>query len=195
MAEYLTLTQRFDYSADPIKGSRFLGVLLPCDTEAEALAGLAELQHEHKDASHHCWAYLLVDGTHRCQDDGEPRGSAGKPILAQLEGHETFGVMAVVMRWFGGTKLGVGGLIRAYGGTAGKALDRAPLVTVHATVDLSIEHAYTDTNAVQSVLANLPHTVLDTHFESSVRLRIRVAEDLAETVMAQLRERTSGRIG
>ena len=106
-------------------------------TEEAAFKALKEVQLEFSDARHHCWAFLLHEGERsRSSDDGEPGGSAGRPILAQLVGHELSDLMVVVTRYFGGTKLGVGGLIRAYGGCAGKGLDQAARVEVVETEDL-----------------------------------------------------------
>jgi uncharacterized YigZ family protein len=191
---YLTLAEPYEYVAEPIKGSRFVALLAPAPDEPAAMAHVRAVEAAHADADHCCWAWRLRDGRTRSWDAAEPRGSAGRPILAQLEGHGVYDVVAVVLRYFGGTKLGVGGLMRAYGGTAGMALDRAQLVEVSATVELVVEHAYSDTSAVQAVLAAAPATLVESTYEDTVRLVLRVEEGAAEALIQALRDRTAGRV-
>ena len=194
MSSYRTIAGPFDWEAEPIKGSRFHAWVAPAADEAGAGRAVAEAVARWPDASHHCWAWRLTDGATRSFDDGEPRGSAGRPILAQLGGHELHNLAVVVARWFGGTKLGVGGLVRAYGGTAGKALDRAEVVVVPHTVDLLVEHAYDDTHAVQGVLAHHAVQVVDTAFDVAVRLHLRLPAAEADAFATALRDRTAGRV-
>lgn len=106
---------------ETVKRSRFLAHAAPVATEADTLAFFDAVADP--GASHNCWAWRL-DGRHRSSDDGEPGGTAGRPILAVLEGRDLDGVMVVVTRYYGGINLGVGGLVRAYGGAAAKCLDR-----------------------------------------------------------------------
>lgn len=114
-----------------VSRSRFRCALAPAATGAEAQAFVDRVRREHPTASHHCWAYVLGadGGVQKASDDGEPGGTAGLPMLQMLTRRETRCVVAVVSRWFGGTKLGAGGLIRAYGGAVGAALDALGTVT------------------------------------------------------------------
>lgn len=193
MATFRTLSEPSRYLADPIKGSRFEAVLAPASTEAQAMALIHQVEAEAADASHHCWAWLLANGHSRSWDAGEPRGAAGRPILAQVEGHGVVNVVVVVSRWFGGTKLGVGGLIRAYGGTAGKALDRAAIVCVASRCVLLVEHDYDDTGAVQAVVAARRLQVAGTEWGQRVAMRLDVEEDVVDALLRELRDRTAGR--
>lgn len=190
---FRTVTSAFEFEDDPVKGSRFLAWIVPCDEDAAAQRSLAEARAQWSDASHHCWAYHLRDGRHRSSDDGEPGGSAGRPILAQIEGHDVTDVMVIVVRWFGGTKLGVGGLIRAYGGCAGRGLDRAPIVEVVPKVSLSVVHDYDDTGAVHAVLGSQGLAAQNTTYDARVTLQVSVPEPQVEAVAQALRDRTSGR--
>lgn len=108
-----------------VSRSRFLCALAPAATEEEARAFIARVRAGHPGASHHCWAYVIgADGAvQKASDDGEPGGTAGAPMLQMLTRREIRYAVAVVTRYFGGTKLGAGGLIRAYGGAVGEALD------------------------------------------------------------------------
>lgn len=124
-----TLTQACQHVAE-IRKSRFLAQAAPVDDAAQALAFLRDVGDP--AATHNCWAYRIGQD-YRFNDDGEPGGTAGRPILQAIEGQGFDRVMVVVTRWFGGIKLGAGGLVRAYGGTAAECLrlaDRVPLVAM-----------------------------------------------------------------
>ncbi len=139
-----TLFEPIRYEGEATKGSRFVTTIAPVPDEEAARELLARLRSELSDASHHCWAWRLATPTiDRAGDDGEPSGSAGRPMLAQLVGHDVLDVAAVVSRYFGGTKLGVGGLVRAYGGAVGRALDRAVLVQhqIMTAIQMEYEHS------------------------------------------------------
>ena len=194
MAVVRSIAAAFEFNADPIKGSRFIAIATPADTPDSALAAVEASRLRWPGASHHCWAYALSSGPTRSSDDGEPGGSAGRPILAQIEGHDLTDVVVVVTRWFGGTKLGVGGLIRAYGGTAGKTLDRCEVVERVPTVPCAIEHAYDDTGLVQGLLAHLGQPVRDTRWGEGVTVLLDVPEDRVEALSTALRDRSSGRL-
>lgn len=195
MPSYQTVVAPLRFTADPIKGSRFIADVFPVTTAAEAKEQLKLAQAHTEGATHHCWAYRLREGALvRSSDDGEPGGSAGRPILAQIEGHELFDVLVVVSRYYGGTKLGVGGLMRAYGGTAGKALDRAELLEVEQTVPLHIVFDYALTKPVEGVLRTQGLSPVHTAFEAEVRMLLEVAEGEVGPLKAALMESTSGRI-
>lgn len=110
----------------PVKDSKFIGYCFPVATKSEAERKIAEVTRQHKKATHVCWAYRVYENNqllYYAQDAGEPHGSAGAPILKALTGRELVNTICIIVRYFGGTKLGIGGLIRAYGSTAGKVLD------------------------------------------------------------------------
>ncbi|MBT3222948.1 MAG: YigZ family protein, partial [Proteobacteria bacterium] len=137
MATFRTITATIRFRPEPIKGSRFIATATPVASSDEAQRVIADITSEMPDATHHCWGWSLHDPERsRSSDDGEPGGSAGRPILAQIQGHKLTNIVVVVTRYFGGTKLGVGGLIRAYGGAAGMVLDRACVVEVEETTKL-----------------------------------------------------------
>ncbi len=124
-----------------IKGSKFIARVYSVDTREAALLIIKNNEQEHHKASHVCWAFRLSqspDVPGYCSDAGEPHGSAGSPILASLEGRRLVNTLCVVVRYFGGTKLGIGGLIRAYGGVAAEALDQAEKKPFQEMVNLKI---------------------------------------------------------
>ncbi len=186
----------FRYEPDKIKGSRFIACVAPAKSEDDAEAFLTEIRAEFDDARHVCWAWRLGDEGERTRstDDGEPAGSAGRPILSQLEGHNTIRCVLAVVRYFGGVKLGVGGLVRAYGGAAGKCLDRAHLDPVILTTRLLIEHDYSCSGAVQGTLHHLQLTALEPVFDQRVRFSLEVPRESVGDLRRELIERTAGRV-
>ncbi|MCI4011053.1 YigZ family protein [Brevibacterium sp. ZH18] len=139
-----------------IKKSRFIGYLAPVATEAEAREVIAERRNAHPKARHHCTAFVLDPDsrTQRFSDDGEPAGTAGAPILDVVSGHDLTYVVAVVTRYFGGTLLGAGGLVRAYGQATSAAVDAARIVTKHELVPVSANVDYAQANALDRAAGN-----------------------------------------
>jgi len=193
--EFRTLAAEFRHEIDPVKGSRFLATVAPAASVATAEAFVERVRSEFPNATHNCWAYLVGGAVPvtRSSDDGEPGGSAGRPILAQIEGHGLQDVAVVVTRWFGGTKLGVGGLMRAYGGAAGQTLDRAPQRTVVVTRRVEVEHPYECSGAVQGFVAGLGIEPSSADYGASVRLVFDVPVRELEAFRRELGERTAGR--
>lgn len=172
----LVRTERFEQE---IKKSRFLAQAAPAGSEEEARRFIAE--HSMPDAGHNCWA-LRVGDVYRFSDDGEPGGTAGRPILQAIEGQELDRVAVVVSRWFGGILLGAGGLVRAYGGTAAsclKAAEREPIVD-YAT--LSVACAFADEARIRSSLGGFPGTRVETtgFTPDGVRLHVTLPRDRAD---------------
>lgn len=192
--EYETLAAEFRYEIDPIKGSRFLATVAPVGSAEEAETFVERLREEFADATHNCWAWRVgPDGDRfRSSDDGEPGGSAGRPMLRQIEGHGLVNTAAVVTRWYGGTKLGVGGLMRAYGGATGQALDRAPRRTVLVTRRVKLEYPYECSGAVEGFLAAHHLAPVSSDYGASVRYVLEVPERDLEGLTGELRDRTAG---
>jgi len=136
------------------RGSRFIGLAIPVSDQEEIKARLEELRKEYHDARHHCYAWVLTPDRQawRVNDDGEPSGTAGKPILGQINSRELTNVLVVVIRYFGGTLLGVSGLINAYRSAAADALDNAGIVERHLTESWLITFPYEAMNDVMKVL-------------------------------------------
>lgn len=139
------------------KGSRFIAKAYPVTDEDQAKAVVASLKKEYHDARHHCFAYRLGyrRDIFRANDDGEPSSSAGRPILGQIDSMELSDVLVVVIRYFGGIKLGVPGLIRAYRSAAADALSRAEIVEKTASARYRLTFGYMDMNGVMKVLKDM----------------------------------------
>jgi uncharacterized YigZ family protein len=132
------------------RGSRFIAYVWPIRDAVECKTRINEIRKQHPGATHHCYAYRLgLDGdNHRVSDDGEPSGAAGKPILGQIDSRQLVNVLVVVVRYFGGTLLGVGGLIRAYRSAAALAIQMAPVLQKPVEVELELSFDYTRLNDV-----------------------------------------------
>lgn len=189
-----TLATEGLFESERIKGSRFLTRVARAATVDVALALVAEARTTWPTATHHCWAWR-GDGRDawRYADDGEPAGSAGRPILAAIDGRGLQQVAVIVVRWFGGTKLGVGGLVRAYGEAAAEALDEAGSVFEPATTVVEVAFDYGLSGAVQGVLSAHEVTPEAADYGADVRLRLRVLDGQVAGLIADLTERTAGR--
>lgn len=190
-----TLAGRAGYEPEPVKGSRFIARLAPATSVDEALAFVAEVAREFDDARHVCYAWRLgPEGQEtRTNDAGEPGNSAGRPILQQLVGHDVTDVVAVVVRYFGGVKLGVGGLMRAYGGAAGQALDRAEVVVRLVRVALVCTHEYGASGAVQALLAAFEVAAEEAEYGADVRFTAHIPRSRRGEFEALFADATSGR--
>lgn len=139
-----------------IRGSRFRARVAPIEAPEEAATHLAAARADHPDATHHVTAWRFGDAM-GADDDGEPGGTSGRPMLEVLLKRDVDRVAIVCIRWFGGTRLGAGGLVRAYAGTAAMALDAAGTRTVHATTTLRVRIGYAHVDVVRRLLADRPH--------------------------------------
>lgn len=157
-------------------GSRFLAFAYPVETEEEARALLQEKRKEYYDARHHCLAFRIgyKGDVWRASDDGEPSGSAGKPILGQIDSAGLSDIAVIVVRYFGGVKLGIPGLVRAYKTATADALSKADIVTKTAANLYEVEFDYLQMNAVMKVLKGLDLSPLKQEFADGCSLTVRV---------------------
>lgn len=174
-----------------IKKSRFIAVATSASTAAEALAFFAE--HSVPDATHNCWAYRMGQ-EYRFNDDGEPGGTAGRPILQAIEGQQCDRVAVLVIRWFGGIKLGSGGLVRAYGGVAAQCLRLAQRVELIEEAFLECQSPYSDVALLQARFAEQGARVVEERFDATgAAWRLAVPRDRAAEVAALVIDLTRGR--
>ena len=161
-------------------GSRFIALAYPVESEEQVKEIVAGLRKEYHDARHHCYAYRigLKGEVWRASDDGEPSGSAGRPILGQIDSLGLSDVLVVVVRYFGGIKLGIPGLIRAYKTSTADALANATIVTKVAGRNYRIGFDYLNMNGVMKVLKDLDLPVKEQNFGESCTLvtRVRLSE-------------------
>ena len=177
-----------------IKGSRFLAYAYSCASEEMVKPLRDQLKSQHPHASHFCYAWVLKNGHKGKSDDGEPKGSAGAPILKRLESMECIDILLVVVRYFGGTKLGVGGLVRAYGGTAQQLLEESTFKPFKTYVNLHITCGYEDISLMKSIIQHYEHEEKNSDFGFSVLYELAVLKEDVETICVQLTDRSRGRI-
>ncbi|CAG9178837.1 IMPACT family member YigZ [Cupriavidus pinatubonensis] len=178
-----------------IRKSRFLALAIPVPDRDAAMAVLQSLRAQHPTATHVCWA-LLAGGQSGMSDDGEPSGTAGRPILEVLRHHDLDGVLAAVVRYYGGVKLGAGGLVRAYTDAIAAALKSAERIERIAYAELAVEVDYADEPRVRrwiELAAQDGCTLADTAYGAMARLVIRLPATQRDAAQAALRDATHGR--
>ena len=193
MEEYLVPT---GYGEDEFveKKSRFIGRVWLVESEEEALERIAEMKKQHYDATHNCWAYVIRDGAMRFSDDGEPGGTAGNPMMQVLQKENLFNVVCVVTRYFGGTLLGAGGLVRAYTKGAKIAIDAAGKSMKRVWSILYIPCPYTFYERVKLEVEAFGGIIRDTQFGAEVELEILVAQPQAQAFLDKILDMTSGTV-
>lgn len=193
MSSYLTVARDATGEVED-RGSRFLCTLRRVADEDEARALVAALRREHWDARHHCSAFVLgPDGAvQRSSDDGEPAGTAGAPMLDVLRGAGVSDVAAVVTRWFGGTLLGAGGLVRAYGDAVRTALAEAGTLRRSLLTELALELDHADAGRVEGDLRARGVTVLDVSYDARVRLLLAAAPSEVDRLREAVAAATGG---
>jgi len=181
-----------------IKKSRFIAYLEHTPGVDAAKALVARVKRQHRDARHNCWAYIAGapdDGQgYGCSDDGEPAGTAGRPMLAALQGGGIGEVGVVVTRYSGGIKLGTGGLVRAYGGSVTEVLQQLSTVLKKPLCRATLVCDYSQISIVQHLLETVEADIIGSEYQQDVRFEFMVEMDLKAYLVEQLRERTQGAV-
>ena len=191
---YLSISQGVHQSTK-VKGSRFLGYAAPVQNKEDAHSYLEELSKKYYDATHVCYAYqygLSTEAVSRYSDAGEPSGTAGLPIMEAITGRHFNFVICVVVRYFGGTKLGTGGLSRAYSECASITLDDANPIRHYIEEVLEIRHPYDLTGQVMHVLSQPGVTIVESKYDTDVQVKIRVRKSKLSTIKKMLIDQSSG---
>lgn len=193
MADYITVKGEATGTIYE-KKSEFIGYIAHVKTEAEAQEYLAKIRKKHYDARHHCYAYIIKDqGIVRQSDDGEPSKTAGMPILEVLRHSGVEDAIIVVTRYFGGTLLGTGGLVRAYTEGAKAALNAAEILTYKQCVDLSITVDYSLYDKIATICQNKNGKIIDTQFTDNVSMTIRMLSGTQQALIDELVVLTKGK--
>ena len=176
------------------KKSRFIATLRRCGSEQEALEFIEEIRKKYWDARHNCYAYVVGgrEGLTRCSDDGEPSGTAGRPILEVLTGSGIRGLTLVVTRYFGGTLLGTGGLVRAYSGAVKEALKSAERGMMRFGVKLRIGTDYNGVGKLQHLFGK-SGTAFEAEYGEAVRFVLTVPAGEADVLKKEITETTNGK--
>ena len=172
------------------KGSKFIGFAFPVDDEAELKKSLEKIREEHPKATHHCYAYRLgIKGeNYRANDDGEPSGSAGLPIYNQLLAHDITNVLVIVVRYYGGTKLGVAGLVKTYKESAKITLEEAEIVKKELESEIEISFGFSQQNQIFTLLNKFDGRILDFLSDEKCVITAKIKTSLYENISEQLSE-------
>jgi uncharacterized YigZ family protein len=186
---YLTISKTAE-TVYKEKKSRFLAFVFPVESEEEVKDRLQDLRKQYYNARHHCYAYVCGESRQhvRANDDGEPNHSAGDPILGQIRAHNLTNVLVVVVRYFGGVKLGVGGLVQAYKTAAAEALAQAEIVEKIITDTLHVQFDYVRLNEVMKIVKDFELEVAEQHFDNCCTMHLRVRKKQAGVVREKLQE-------
>ena len=176
------------------KKSRFIGHIWPVETEEEAIAYIKQTREKYWDATHNVYAYVLKSGAMRYSDDGEPGGTAGMPVLNVLRQEQVYNVCCVVTRYFGGTLLGAGGLVRAYSKSAKLALDAAGIARKQVWDLVDIPCGYALFERVRQEVAAWQGQVTDSQFTAQVLVRAMLPEEQTAGFLLRLQDISNGKI-
>lgn len=164
-----------------IKKSRFIAWAAPADTREAALEWLSQARAQYPDARHHCWAYLLGSSQRATQaaanDDGEPGGTAGKPILNVIQHKGITNVVVIVIRYFGGVKLGAGGLVRAYAGATEAVLSQTPLTELRPHTECQVQCDFANEQLVRHFVEQQQGVIIDASYQEGVTLSLSIDDE------------------
>lgn len=186
--EYKTIEKPVENTLLKEKGSKFIGFAFPVNNEAELKNALEKIRTEHPKATHHCYAFRMgLNGeNYRANDDGEPSGSAGLPIYNQLLANEITNVLVISVRYYGGTKLGVSGLVKAYKESAKITLEEAQIITKELETEIEIQFQFNQQNLIFTLLSKFDAKVLN--FDSqqtaviSARIKLKHKDAITESL-------------
>lgn len=194
MESYITVKNPSHFEYEDRK-SVFIGQAMPVSTEAEAIAFIDSVKKRYPDARHHVYAYVLRENSAmRFTDDREPQGTAGMPVLDVIRKNGCTDVVIVVTRYFGGTLLGTGGLVRAYTSAAIGALEEAEIIRYDIYTSLEISVSYSDFGKISGILSDLGFRTKDTVYDVGVKIDGRIIKSNLDELKANLVEATAGRV-
>ena len=182
------------WEGEKVKGSRFIAHLIPVSVRPDVSHQLSLLWNKYPKATHICFAWRLFEGGFLSSDDGEPKGSAGLPILRHLDGAQLVDVLGAVVRFYGGTKLGVGGLVRAYGGAVSQALKLAKVEEYVLWKTITAQLNYNDYTVLTTVCAQHQVQVLSVDFEERISFKGLVPLTAVEEFLCDIKAKTCGRV-
>lgn len=172
------------------KGSKFIGFAFPVNDDAELKESLEKVRSDHPKATHHCYAFRLgIEGeNYRANDDGEPNGSAGLPIYNQLLANDVTNILVIVVRYYGGTKLGVSGLVKAYKDAAKLTLEEAEIITRNLESTIEISFDFQKQNQIFTLLNKSDGKIIDFSSEDKCKITAKINTSQKENISEQLSE-------
>jgi len=177
-----------------VKKSKFIAGLIPVKSKEDAEQAYIEIKKKYYDATHNCFAYRIDANNMRYSDDGEPNGTAGKPILQVIDGRNLSEVLCVVTRYFGGTKLGKGGLIRAYSGAAQEVLNKVKIAKMIRSKKIKLRFGYDMENSIRNLLIKYHGKLNDRNCTDQIELNVLIPESKTINFQNELVELTNNKI-
>lgn len=170
------------------KKSKFISYIIPIETVEEVKPIIEQYKKEYYDSRHVCWAYMLGADRKdfRANDDGEPSGTAGRPILGQINSKELTNVLVCVIRYFGGIKLGTSGLISAYKESANIAIENAEIIEKTVDLDTQFSFKYEDMNEVMKIVKDMEPQIINQHYETDCSMGLRIRKSLYDILLSKL---------
>jgi len=188
MFEFQTIQKPIEDILLKEKGSKFIGFAFPVNSESDIKNSLNHLKSIHPKATHHCYAYRLgINGeNYRANDDGEPSGSAGLPIYNQLLAHQITNILVIVIRYYGGTKLGVGGLVKAYKESAKYTLEQAEIITKELESKIELKFKFSQQNQIFTLLNKYDAKILDFDAQEICIIQANIRTSKKESISDEL---------
>jgi len=177
-----------------IKNSKFFAETIPADSEEEARSEIKRVRSQYPDATHVVWAYLIgpTADVFGLSDDREPRGTAGRPVLEVLKGSGMTNVLVTVTRYFGGTKLGTGGLVKAYSGSASAAIEKTPVEEYAERLAFTVTISYNQYEKIRQLLESYQAIIENEKFTDTVLLSGYIKKEHADTIKKAIKDKTAG---
>jgi uncharacterized YigZ family protein len=194
---YLTIRNNCEKEIEKIKGSRFTGRLFRVKSKEEAELELEKVRKKYFDATHNCFAYTAGEkenAVSRFSDDGEPSGTAGRPMMSALEASGLSKVLLVVTRYYGGTNLGTGGLARAYAEAAKEVIEAAEIEVVEIKSELKLSYRYEMTGTVMNLIGRYEASVMSEEFDEGAKLKIRINKGFVPHFTDEIFDKSNGEI-
>lgn len=205
---YKTIDEHYEHEISKIKWSRFIGNIFHIENKQDAEIHLQKMKEKYRDATHNCYAYSygtnvnfdlfgnleITADSFKHSDEGEPSNTAGKPILAQIQWHKLHNVLIVVTRYFGGTMLGVGGLIQAYGETAKQVIEHANIIETEILKTVEITYHFDLMPIVRNLIHKYDAKVVEEKYEEQVTMNIEINSGYIEKFKEELFENSKGQI-
>lgn len=177
-----------------VKGSKFIAAIIPVSTKDDAESIYDQIKKKYYNATHNCFAYRIDNDVFRYSDDGEPSGTAGKPILQAIDGNNLCEILCVVTRYFGGTKLGTGGLIRAYSAAAAEALNKLKLKVKVRTNERCLIFNYENENTVRKIINEFKGNITDINYSDNIKMFVAIPESICHIFEKRLIDSTNSAV-
>ena len=194
---YKTIKENSQYEIDKIKSSRFIGTLIKVSSRDEAEQELEVIRKKYYNATHNCFAYIVgteSDQISRFGDDGEMSGTAGKPMMLVMDSSEVTNALLIVTRYYGGTKLGTGGLIKAYTQAAKEAISHSNIIEVEIKEEAKFNYDYDDTSMVMNLVNKYKAKIIKEEYGDNAKMTIKINKGFKQEFMDEIFDKSSGKI-